>query len=132
MGGTAAYAANDTTVQLTVDGKTTEVSTFGSTSVEEVLAEADVEVGDARRWSRPSLDTEVGDGSEVVVQYARKLVVTVDGEEKTYWTTALTVDDALAGPRHPRRRRLAVVLPLGAARPLPASSSSCARRRTSR
>ena len=94
VGGTAAYAANDSTVQLTVDGKTTEVSAFGSTSVEEVLAKADVEVGE-RDLVAPSLDTEVGDGSEVVVQYARKLVVVVDGEEKTYWTTALTVDDAL-------------------------------------
>ncbi len=94
VGGTAAYAANDSTVQLTVDGRTTEVSAFGSTSVEEVLAKADVEVGE-RDLVAPSLDTEVGDGSEVVVQYARKLVVVVDGEEKTYWTTALTVDDAL-------------------------------------
>ncbi len=94
VGGTAAYATNDNTVQLTVDGKTSEVSTFGSASVEEVLAEADVEVGD-RDLVAPSLDTEVGDGSEVVVQYARRLVVTVDGEERTYWTTALTVDEAL-------------------------------------
>ncbi len=94
VGGTAAYAANDSTVQLTVDGKTSEVSAFGSTSVEEVLAKADVEVGE-RDLVAPSLDTEVGDGSEVVVQYARKLVVVVDGEEKTYWTTALTVDEAL-------------------------------------
>ncbi len=95
VGGTAAYAANDSTVQLTVDGKTSEVSAFGSTSVEDVLAEADVEVGD-RDLVAPSLDTEVGDGSEVVVQFARRLVVTVDGQEETYWTTALTVDDALA------------------------------------
>ena len=29
------------------------------------------------------------------MQFARKLAVTVDGEEKTYWTTALTVDEAL-------------------------------------
>jgi len=94
VGGTAAYAANDNTVQLTVDGKTTDVSTFGSTSVEDVLAEADVEVSD-RDVVAPSLDTEVGDGSEVVVQYARRLVVTVDGQQKTYWTTALTVDEAL-------------------------------------
>jgi uncharacterized protein YabE (DUF348 family) len=94
VGGTAAYAVNDGTVELTVDGKTSEVSTFGSSSVEEVLAKADVEVGE-RDLVAPSLDTEVRDGSEVVVQFARKLVVTVDGEEKTYWTTALTVDEAL-------------------------------------
>ncbi len=94
VGGTAAYVANDTTVQLTVDGKTTEVKAFGSPSVEDVLAEADVSVGD-RDLVAPSLDTEVDDGGEVIVQYARQLVVTVDGQEKTYWTTALTVDDAL-------------------------------------
>ena len=130
VGGTAAYAANDSTVQLTVDGRTTEVSAFGSTSVEEVLAEADVEVGD-RDLVAPSLDTEVGDGSEVVVRYARKLVVVVDGEEQTYWTTALTVDEALEdldiradGAWMSSSRSLA-----GSA--APASSWSCSPRRTS-
>ena len=95
VGGTAAYAANDTTVELTVDGTTSEVSTFGRTSVEDVLAEAGVDVGQ-RDLVAPSLDTRVDDGDEVLVQFARQLTVTVDGEEKTYWTTALTVDQALA------------------------------------
>jgi uncharacterized protein YabE (DUF348 family) len=94
VGGTAAYAANDTTVELTVDGTTSEVSTFGRTSVEDVLAEAGVEVGE-RDLVAPSLDTRVDDGDDVLVQFARQLTVTVDGQEKTYWTTALTVDQAL-------------------------------------
>ncbi len=94
VGGTAAYAASDTTVQLTVDGKTSEVRTFGG-SVEDVLAAADVTVSD-RDLVAPSPDSDVQDGSEVVVQHARQLTVTVDGETTTYWTTALTVDDALA------------------------------------
>lgn len=94
VGGTAAYAANDTTVELTVDGKTSEVSAFGRTSVEDVLEKAGVEVGQ-RDLVAPSLDTRVSDGDEVLVQFARQLTVTVDGQEKTYWTTALTVDQAL-------------------------------------
>lgn len=94
VGGTAAYAANDTTVQLTVDGKTSEVSAFGRTSVEDVLEKAGVDVGQ-RDLVAPSLDTRVDDGDEVLVQFARQLTVTVDGQEKTYWTTALTVDQAL-------------------------------------
>ncbi len=94
VGGTAAYAVNDTTVQLTVDGETSEVRTFGD-SVEDVLAAADVKVSD-RDLVAPSPDSDVQDGSEVVVQHARELTLTVDGETTTYWTTALTVDDALA------------------------------------
>ncbi len=94
VGGTAAYAANDTSVQLTVDGKTTEVRTFGD-SVEDVLAAADITIS-PRDLVAPSPDSEVEDGSEVVVQHARELTLTIDGETETYWTTALTVDDALA------------------------------------
>lgn len=94
VGGTAAYAAADSTVQLTVDGESSQVSAFGRTTVEDVLDEAGVEVGQ-RDLVAPSLDTRVDDGDEVLVQFARQLTVTVDGQEKTYWTTALTVDQAL-------------------------------------
>ena len=44
----------------------------------------------------PGLTTQVKDGEQVVVRFARPFTVDVDGVTHTYWTTALTVDDALA------------------------------------
>ncbi|HZI97914.1 MAG TPA: ubiquitin-like domain-containing protein [Actinomycetales bacterium] len=93
VGGTAAYAVNDSSVQLTVDGETQEVHVFGST-VAEVLEAADVAVTD-RDVVAPALDEKVDDGAEVVVAHARELTLTLDGETRTHWTTALTVDEAL-------------------------------------
>jgi uncharacterized protein YabE (DUF348 family) len=93
VGGTAAYAAADTTVELTVDVKTEKVRAFGS-SVSDVLEAADVSVGD-RDVVAPGPDEEVDDGERVVVRHARPLTLTVDGETDTHWTTALTVGDAL-------------------------------------
>ena len=93
VGGTAAYAVNDSTVQLTVDGQTQQVRAFGSTAAD-VLDAADVTVT-ARDVVAPSLDEEVGDGGKVVVAHARELTLTVDGETRTHWTTARTVDQAL-------------------------------------
>ncbi|GAB2691764.1 ubiquitin-like domain-containing protein [Thalassiella azotivora] len=93
VGGTAAYAANDTTVQLTVDGQTEEVRVFGTT-VDDVLETADVELGD-RDLVAPSLGERVSDGSEVVVRHARLLTLTIDGVTEEHWTYALTVDEAL-------------------------------------
>jgi uncharacterized protein YabE (DUF348 family) len=93
VGGTAAYAAADTTVELTVDGRTEKVRAFGS-SVSDVLEAADVSVGD-RDVVAPGPDEQVDDGERVVVRHARPLTLTVDGETDTHWTTALTVGDAL-------------------------------------
>ncbi|MFP5334090.1 MAG: transglycosylase family protein [Actinomycetes bacterium] len=93
VAGTAAYAAADTTVRLTVDGETREVRAFGS-SVADVLEAADVEVG-PRDVVVPAPDRTVEDGGEVVVRHARELTLTVDGETESHWTTALTVGEAL-------------------------------------
>ncbi|MFZ5872611.1 MAG: ubiquitin-like domain-containing protein, partial [Actinomycetota bacterium] len=93
VGGTAAYAVADTDVELTVDGKTQQVSAFGRT-VADVLEAADVTVG-SRDVVAPGLDETVEDGDEVVVRHARELTLTVDGETETHWTTALTVGEAL-------------------------------------
>ena len=50
----------------------------------------------ARDIVAPGLTTQVKDGEQVVVRFARPFTVDVDGVTHTYWTTALTVDDALA------------------------------------
>ncbi|HEX5512576.1 MAG TPA: ubiquitin-like domain-containing protein, partial [Actinomycetales bacterium] len=93
VAGTAAYAANDTTVQLTVDGKEQDVRVFGRT-VDDVLKAADVDVS-KRDVVAPALGERISEGSDVVVRHARLLTLTVDGETQQHWTTALTVDEAL-------------------------------------
>jgi resuscitation-promoting factor RpfB len=94
VAGTAAFASFDKSVDLTVDGKTTAVHTFGST-VADVLADRGISVGEHDIVS-PSPKAEVDDGDDVVVRFGRQLHVNQDGQERDYWTTALTVDEAIA------------------------------------
>jgi uncharacterized protein YabE (DUF348 family) len=94
VGGTIAYAAMDKTVTLTVDGHSRQVRAFART-VGGLLDSQDVTVG-ARDIVAPSMPTALHDGDRVVVRYARQLRVTVDGAQRSYWTTELTVDAALA------------------------------------
>ncbi len=94
VAGTAAWAHNDTTVHLDVDGQTEQVRMFGTT-VDAALAAADVELGDKDQLSLPE-HSKVSDGDTIVVRHARPITLTVDGQTQTRWTTALTVGDALA------------------------------------
>jgi len=94
VGGSVAYATMNKTVALSVDGKVTEVKTFGGT-VEEVLEGQDINVGEHDAVA-PSLDSKVEDGSRIAVRYGRELQLTVDGEQETHWVTASSVDDALS------------------------------------
>ncbi len=93
VGGGVAYITLDNAVALTVDGQTETVHTFGG-DVEDVLEERDIELS-ARDEVIPSLDSDIEDGTEISVRYARQVTVTVDGEEQQIWTTALSVDEAL-------------------------------------
>ena len=93
-GSTFAYAALNNDVTLAIDGTTSEVATMSRT-VGDVLAAEGITVG-AHDVVAPSLDTAVSDGSKIAVQYGRQVSVTVDGAPKTFWTTATTVDQALA------------------------------------
>jgi uncharacterized protein YabE (DUF348 family) len=94
VAGTAAFASFDKTVDLTVDGTTSTVHTFGGT-VGDVLADRGLTVGEHDIVS-PEPSAEVDDGDDVVVRFGRQLHVNSDGQERTYWTTALTVDEAIA------------------------------------
>ncbi|WP_370618027.1 ubiquitin-like domain-containing protein [Mumia qirimensis] len=93
VAGVLAFTMLSKTVTLSVDGKETEVRTFGGT-VSDVLDAEGIELGD-RDVVAPSAGADIKDGTKVAVRYARKLVLTVDGKATTYWTTALQVDDAL-------------------------------------
>ena len=93
VGGSVWYSQANKTITLSVDGRTTEVHSFAS-SVADFLDDEHVSVGQ-RDLVAPSTDSKIGEGDTVVVRYARPLNLTVDGTERTYWTTELTVDKAL-------------------------------------
>lgn len=93
VGGSVWYSQANKTITLSVDGQTTEVHTFAS-DVHDVLADQNISVGD-RDLVAPATGSEIGEGDTVVVRYARPLNLTVDGVERTYWTTELSVDNAL-------------------------------------
>ena len=94
VGGTLGFAALNTSVKLSLDGKSSEVTAFNAGTVGDVLADAGVKVGQ-HDVVVPSVDSAVSDGDTVSVRYARKLTMSTDGVDQDYWTTATTVDAAL-------------------------------------
>jgi uncharacterized protein YabE (DUF348 family) len=44
----------------------------------------------------PAVDTAISDGSQIVVERGRLLTLTIDGQTREVWTTATTVEEALA------------------------------------
>jgi uncharacterized protein YabE (DUF348 family) len=93
-GSTFAYAALNNDVTLAVDGQSSDVSTMSRT-VGDVLAGEGITIG-AHDVVAPTLDTAVTDGTKIAVQFGRQVTVSVDGQDKTFWTTATSVDQALA------------------------------------
>ena len=92
-GATSAFAVLHKEVTVDVDGQSVRVEGFGRT-VEQVLAAGGIEVGE-RDLVAPSLDSDIGRGDQIVVRHARQLDVEVDGSDRTIWTTALTVGEAV-------------------------------------
>lgn len=90
----ALYVSLDKTMTLSVDGKTSEVHAFASTTVAELLKDEGITVGD-KDLVAPATSSSLDEGDTVVVRYARPLTLTVDGDKRTYWTTELSVDRAL-------------------------------------
>nr|WP_294695079.1 resuscitation-promoting factor [uncultured Friedmanniella sp.] len=93
-GTSAGWAALNKDVTMSVDGQPTTVSTRAGT-VGELLQEEGIAVS-SRDLVAPGLGSEVADGTRVAVQFARQVSFNVDGEKKTIWTTATTLDQALA------------------------------------
>jgi uncharacterized protein YabE (DUF348 family) len=81
-------------VTITVDGQDRNISTM-SGSVNGALEAAGVTVGEHDTLA-PAGDTDITDGSHIVVNVGRPLTLIVDGQEVVVWTTAATVEDALA------------------------------------
>jgi resuscitation-promoting factor RpfB len=92
--GATAYASIDKAVTLSVDGKDRTIHTFGD-NVSDVLAGENVKLA-SRDLVAPSPATSVSDGTRIVVRYARPLALTVDGEKRTHWVTALNVNQAFS------------------------------------
>ncbi|MGO1167585.1 MAG: ubiquitin-like domain-containing protein [Janibacter sp.] len=91
--GVSGVVVMDKSVALSVDGDKSTVHAFGGT-VGDVLDKQGIDIGPHDEVT-PSVDSSVEDDQKIVVRYARKLTVTIDGREKTFWTTATTVGDAM-------------------------------------
>ncbi len=94
VGGTGAFVALNKSVNLTVDGQSEQVRTFGS-SVGDVLAAQGLEV-DERDAVQPGADTRIERDMNIVLNTAKDLDLTIDGVPVEEWTTANTVGQALA------------------------------------
>ncbi|TLS40452.1 DUF348 domain-containing protein, partial [Streptomyces montanus] len=92
-GGTTAFVADDKAIVLSVDGETRTLHTFAD-DVSELLADEGVEAG-THDIVAPPLGTALASGDEVAVRHGRPMRLTVDGQRRRLWTTALTVDGAL-------------------------------------
>ena len=93
-GGGIAATSLDKTVTLSVDGQTSTSTSYAGT-VGDVLKANGIELG-PRDLVFPSADSPVSDGSTVQVQYSRKVTLLVDGKPTEFYTTATTLDGALA------------------------------------
>ncbi|MEU6576261.1 ubiquitin-like domain-containing protein [Streptomyces sp. NPDC046805] len=93
-GGTTAFVAEDKAIELTVDGKPRTLHTFAD-DVTELLTEEGVAVG-PHDVVAPAPGTALASGDEVAVRYGRPMRLTLDGRQREVWTTAHTVDEALA------------------------------------
>jgi resuscitation-promoting factor RpfB len=93
-GTTFGYANLNKSVTLSVDGQTADVRTSANT-VAALLRSRGIDVND-HDVVAPNSDAKVENGTRVAVKFGRQVTFTVDGAPQTIWTTATTVDDALA------------------------------------
>ncbi len=94
IGGGVALEAATKSVELSLDGTTSQVNTF-SGDVSELLDSRGVELT-SHDSVVPSEGTKLVDRQTINVRYGKKLTVTIDGKKKTIWTTKDTVGGALA------------------------------------
>jgi len=95
LGGVLSFAAFSRTVTISVDGQERQVRTFALT-VGQALDREKVVVGE-RDVLAANRDDPLRDGQVIAIRTGRPLVIDVDGSgTSTVWTTAPTVDEALA------------------------------------
>ncbi len=91
-GGTV--TAMDKHVSIVIDGQARQVSTMAD-SVAGALAAAGV-TANSHDAVAPAIDSAISDGSTIVLDRGRLVTLTVNGQQRRVWTTARTVDEALA------------------------------------
>ncbi|RVW06304.1 resuscitation-promoting factor [Rhodococcus spongiicola] len=91
--GSGMAIAQHKTVTVDVDGELITLGTMSS-NVGGAISAAGYSLGE-RDLVAPASDAALHDGDTVVLRRGRELVLTVDGQERTVWTTAITVDEAL-------------------------------------
>ncbi len=94
VAGTTAFVARDKHVTISVDGQSHTVRTFSGT-VADLLESQDLSVDLEHDMVSPSPSQRLKDGESVVVRFGRPVLLTVDGETRTVWTTARSVSEAL-------------------------------------
>ena len=94
VGGVGAYVGYEKTVHLVVDGKERTIHTFDG-HVGDVLKAEGISTGEHDAVA-PAPGESLVDGEQISVRYGRQLDVTVDGKDHQVWSTATTVDEAVA------------------------------------
>lgn len=88
--GFVGYETTKANVTLIHDGKKTEVNTHANT-VRELLSEQNIKINQ-HDSVKPGLDAKVTDNMKIDYLQAKEINLTVNGKEKTIWTTAKTVE----------------------------------------
>ena len=91
--GTGAYEGLKEQVTLEVDGNEQVIQTHANT-VAELLKEQNLTITNNDEIY-PSADTKISDKMDVVIQHAKSVKFTIDGQEKVIMTTAQTVQELL-------------------------------------
>ena len=94
VAGTTAFVALDKRVTISVDGHQQQVRSFAR-NVGDLLDSENVPYDLAHDLVTPAPSSSVADGETVQVRYGRPVLLTVDGETRTVWTTGRTVSQAL-------------------------------------
>jgi uncharacterized protein YabE (DUF348 family) len=94
VAGTTAFVSLDKSVTVSVDGQEHQVRSFART-VGDLLDSEGIRYDTAHDLVTPQPDAALGDGETVQVRYGRAVLLTVDGETRTVWTTGRTVSQAL-------------------------------------
>jgi uncharacterized protein YabE (DUF348 family) len=87
-------AAKTKTVTISVDGTQRQITTLAG-SVDGALSAAGLSVS-SHDTLAPAGNAGISDGSQIALNRGRLFTVTIDGKQQTIWTTARTVDQAMA------------------------------------
>lgn len=93
-GGTTAATALHKDVTLSVDGQPLPAPGFALT-VADVLANGGITLGE-RDLVYPALSDSVADGQTITVEYSKQVTLHLDGDPVSFFTTATSLDQALA------------------------------------